>query len=52
MMEKVYEIAGVKCRLQLDQTLREMHEVNEFFSNPDGQRTLEQAERFLQIVLK
>lgn len=52
MDPKVYEIAGVKCRLSLDQTLREMNEVNEFFRTSDGKRTIEQTERFLQIVLK
>lgn len=53
IQEKIYEIAGVKCRINFDQTLREVKEIDDMVARCGGyDLTLEDTERFLSIVLK
>ncbi|KAB2908933.1 MAG: hypothetical protein LC102_09040 [Ignavibacteriales bacterium] len=51
--EKIFVIAGVNCRVNFDQTLREVKEIDEMMvrSQSNGLE-LEDAERLLQILLK
>lgn len=48
--EKIYEIAGVKCRLNLDQTLRESFETEELLNNSGLVK--DDLERLLGLILK
>lgn len=51
--EKIYEIAGVKCHINFDHTLREIKEIDEIVLRSEGVNfTFEDTARFLEIVLK